>query len=66
MLDELSNLHTHASQLLSKHLSDWAGELTNGTAGPDDSRFLSALHALLAIRGALAPLLGGEQDANHG
>ncbi|WP_199153366.1 hypothetical protein [Chromobacterium sp. ASV23] len=66
MQDELNHLHEQVSQLLGNHLGAWANDLMNTTAGHDDSRFLSVLHALLAMRSALAPLVSQTQDASHG
>ncbi|MFB0823845.1 hypothetical protein ACEU07_00985 [Chromobacterium violaceum] len=66
MHNELNSLHAHVSQLLGQHLSDWAGELMSGAAVRDDNRRLAELQALLAMRGALTPLLGREQDTHHG
>lgn len=71
MLEELNELHTIASSLLGSHLSQWAESLAaqsleNTTAGHDDNKALSVLHALLSVRTALSPLVGNQQDTSHG
>ncbi|TKC86028.1 hypothetical protein FAZ69_22250 [Trinickia terrae] len=66
MQDELNQLHDVASKLLGNHLGTWADSLMNATAGHDDNKALSVLHSLLAVRSALAPLVGSQQDTSHG
>ncbi|AXE34816.1 hypothetical protein [Chromobacterium phragmitis] len=66
MQEELNHLHDTATQLLGEHLGNWADSLLNAGGGHSDSRFIEALHALLTVRAALAPLVGNAQDASHG
>ncbi|WP_322042433.1 hypothetical protein [Paraburkholderia sp. J67] len=67
MQHDLNQLHDVATKLLSSHLAEWGESILNASAGHDDNKYLGILHALLSVRSALGPFIGGQQqDTSHG
>ncbi|CAM2138316.1 MULTISPECIES: hypothetical protein [Paraburkholderia] len=67
MQNDLNQIHDVATKLLGSHLAQWGEAILNASAGHDDNKYLGVLHALLSVRNALEPFVGGHaQDASHG